>query len=173
MLIGSLVEVVCWIEFMSVFFTSRKSSFKSYLDTSSIPPWYLAVCRASSAFSYRNPDSFSTPGGSIEKVPASSIASRHLVDRSSFCSCIWWFVPWHLLDTLLSVELLQLFLIAILTVAQYLVDRSSFYSSFCWVVPRHLLNTCICRRPFPRHLSRQMSWYLSISSSVEIYWGSI
>ena len=72
---------------------------KLLLKASSTPPWYLAICWASSTFSYHNLDSFSTPGGSIEKVPASSIASQHLVDRSSFCFCIWWFVPWHLLDT--------------------------------------------------------------------------
>ena len=57
---------------MSMFFTSRKTDFKSWLDTSSIPHRHLAVCRASSAISYRFPnsscllDSFSTPGGLIE-----------------------------------------------------------------------------------------------------------
>ena len=91
--------VVCWIAFMSVFFSSRKTSFKKWLDTSSIPSRHLVVCRASQAFSYRNPDTSSTPGGSIEKAPASSIASRHLVDRSSFCSWIWWVVPRYLLNT--------------------------------------------------------------------------
>ena len=30
---------------------------------------------------------------------ASLIASRHLVDRLSFCSWIWWVVPRYLLDT--------------------------------------------------------------------------
>ena len=84
---------------MSVFFSFRKTGFKSWLDTSLIPPQYLAVCRASSAFSYRNPDSFSIPGGSIENGSASSIASRHLVDRSSFCSWFCWIDPWYLLDT--------------------------------------------------------------------------
>ena len=37
-------------------------------------------------FSKRNLDTSSIPGGSIEKAPASSIAPRHLLDRSSFCS---------------------------------------------------------------------------------------
>ena len=50
---------------MSVFFTSRKTGFKSWLNTSSIPPRHLVVCRDSSAVSYR----FLT-------------ASRYLVDRS-------------------------------------------------------------------------------------------
>ena len=80
-------------------FHSRKTGFKKWLDTSSIPPRHLAVCRASQAFSYCNPDTSSTPGGSIEKGPTSSIAFRHLVDRSSFCSWIWWVVPGYLLDT--------------------------------------------------------------------------
>ena len=84
---------------MSVFFTSRNTGFKSQLDTSSIPPWYLAVYWVSLAFSYRNPNSFLIPGGSIENGSASSIASQHLVDRLSFCSWFWWVVPWHLLDT--------------------------------------------------------------------------
>ena len=53
-----------------------------WLDTSLIPPRHLTICRASQAFSYRNPDSSSIPGGSIEKAPTSSIASQHLVDRS-------------------------------------------------------------------------------------------
>ena len=54
--------VVCWIAFIYVFFTSRKTVLKSWLDTSSIP------C------------------GSIEKAPASSIVPRHLLDWSSFYS---------------------------------------------------------------------------------------
>ena len=80
-------------------FHSRKTSFKKWLDISSIPPRYLAVCRDSLAVSYCFPNSYSIPGGSIEKAPASSIAPRHLVDWSSFCSWIWWVVPRYLLDT--------------------------------------------------------------------------
>ena len=81
-------------------FHSRKTDFKKWLDTSSIPPWHLAICRDSSAVSYRFLDSSSIPSGSIEKSLISSIASQHLVDRSSFCSWIWWVVPRYLLDTL-------------------------------------------------------------------------
>ena len=80
-------------------FHSRKTGFKKWFDTSSIPHWHLAVCRDSSAVSYRFPDSSSILGGSIEKAPASSIASRQLVDWSSFCSWIWWVVPRYLLNT--------------------------------------------------------------------------
>ena len=90
----------CMLDCIHVYvFHSRKTGFKKWFDTSSIPPWHLAVCRDSSAISYRFPDSSSILGGSIEKAPASSIASRHLVDRSSFCSWIWWVVPRYLLDT--------------------------------------------------------------------------
>ena len=42
--------VVCWIAFISVFFTSRKTVLKNWLDTSSTPPRYHAICRASQAF---------------------------------------------------------------------------------------------------------------------------
>ena len=75
--------VVCWIAFMSVFFTSWKTVLKNWLDTSSTPPRYLAICRASQAFFLTQSqhlldtwwidresscllDSSSTPGGSIE-----------------------------------------------------------------------------------------------------------
>ena len=84
---------------MSVLFSSRKTILKSWLDTSSTPTRYLAICRAFQAFFYHNPDNSSIPGGSIENAPASSIASRHLVDRSSFCSWIWFLVSRYLLDT--------------------------------------------------------------------------
>ena len=95
MLIGSLVELHVGLHSCLCF-----SHFeKLVLKAGSTPPWYLDVYRASSAFSYRNLDSFSKPSGSIEKAPASSIAPRHLVDRSSFCSWIWWVVPRYLLDT--------------------------------------------------------------------------
>ena len=84
---------------MSMFFSSRKTGFKSWLDTSLIPPRYLAVCRASSAFFYRNPNNFSIPSGPIKNGSTSSIASRHLVDRLRFYSWFCWVVPRHLLDT--------------------------------------------------------------------------
>ena len=101
-------RLLCWLDlrlscmldcFHVCVFHSRKIGFRRWLNTSSIPPRHLAVCRDSSTLSYRFPDSSSIPGGSIEKALASSIASRHLVDRSSFCSWIWWVVPWYLLDT--------------------------------------------------------------------------
>ena len=80
-------------------FHSRKIGFKRWLDTSLIPPRHLAVCRDFSAVSYRFLNSSSIPDGSIEKALAFSIASRHQVDWSSFCSWIWWVVPRYLLNT--------------------------------------------------------------------------
>ena len=71
--------------------------------------WFLKVARhlldtllsieLLKPFSYRNPNSSSIPGGSIENAPTSSIASQHLVDRSSFYSWIWFLVAQYLLDT--------------------------------------------------------------------------
>ena len=112
MLIGSLVELYVGLHSYLCFSLLKKLFSKA----GSTPPWYLAICRASQAFFLTQSrhlldtwwidresscllDSSSIPGGSIEKAPASSIASRHLVDRSSFCSWIWWVVPRYLLDT--------------------------------------------------------------------------
>ena len=99
MLIGSLVELHVGLHSCLCFSPLEKTGFKKWLDTSSIPPRHLAICQASQAFSYCNPNSSSIPGGSIKKALASSIASWHLVDRSSFYSWIWWVVPRYLLDT--------------------------------------------------------------------------
>ena len=70
--------VACLIAFMSVFFSSRKTVFKSLLDTSSTPG-YLSSFQA--FFFYCNLDTSSTPGGSIEKVPICSIARS--INRAS------------------------------------------------------------------------------------------
>ena len=74
-------------------------------------------------FSYRNPNSSSIPGGSIEKSPTSSIASRHLVDRLSLSSCVF----------------------------------ALFLDSF------------ICRRCFSQHLPWQMSRHLLINRDILAY----
>ena len=82
--------VACLIEFISIFFPSWKTVLKQswqLLDTSST----LGYLSSFQAFSYRNLNTSSTPGGSIEKVLVSSIASRHLVDQSSLISCAWCF----------------------------------------------------------------------------------
>ena len=67
--------VACLIAFMSVFFFSRKTVFKSLLDT------------------------YSTPSGSIEKVLVSSLAFQQLGRSIELLCLIWWVVPRHLLDT--------------------------------------------------------------------------
>ena len=99
MLIGSLVELHVGLHSWLCFSPLEKLVFKS----DSTPPRYLLDTLLSiellKPFSYRNPNSSSIPGGSIENAPASSIASRHLVDRSSFYSWIWFLVAQYLLDT--------------------------------------------------------------------------
>ena len=107
-------------------FHSQKIGFKKWLNTSSIPPRHLAVCRDSSAISYRFPDSSMIPSGSIEKAPTSSIDPRHLVDWSSFCSWIWWFVPRYLLDTsVINNHFLDTYLDSVLNTSRHL-HLSSF-----------------------------------------------
>ena len=70
-------------------FSLLEKRFLSNLDTSSKLPRHLAICQALKVFSYRNLNRSSTVGGSNEKVPRPSIASRQLVDRSSFYSCVF------------------------------------------------------------------------------------
>ena len=92
--------VVCWIAFISVFFSSRKTVLKNWLGTSSTPFRYHAICRASQAFFLTQSrhlldtwwidresscllDSSSTPGGSIELlflklIPCCSILAWYL-----------------------------------------------------------------------------------------------
>ena len=101
-----------------MFFTSRKTILKIWLDTSSISCYLL---RFSSIFLKRNLDTSSIPGGSIEKAPASSIAPQHLVDQSSFCSWIWFFVARFLLDTSpVDDQFLDTYLDSFLDTSQYL-----------------------------------------------------
>ena len=93
--------VVCWIAFMSVFFSPRKTILKSWLDTSSIP------------------------SGSIKNALASSIAPRHLVDRLSFCSWIWFLVPRYLLNTsTVNDHFLDTYLDSFLDTSRYLICRA-------------------------------------------------
>ena len=70
-------------------FPFLKNDFLSNLDTSSIPPWHLAIYWALKVFSYHNINRSSTTGGSNKKVPGPSIAFRQLVDRLSFSSCVF------------------------------------------------------------------------------------
>ena len=78
----------------------------------------------------RNPlhsgaSSSSIPGGSIENAPASSIASQHLVNRSSFCSWIWFLVARYFLDTLaVDKHFLNTCLNNFLYTSRYLICRA-------------------------------------------------
>ena len=124
-LIGSLIELHVGLHSYLCFSPLKKLVLKKWLDTSSIPPRHLAICRASQAFSYRNPDNSSIPGGSIEKAPTSSIAPRHLVDRSSFYSWNWFFVARYLLDTsTVGDQFLDTYLDSFLDTSQYLNCRA-------------------------------------------------
>ena len=97
---------------------------KLVLKSGLTPPRHLAICRASQVFPYCSPDSSLIPGGSIEKAPSSSIASRHLVDQSSFCSWIWWVVPRYLLDTsAVDKHFLDTYLDSFLDTSRHLICR--------------------------------------------------
>ena len=114
--------VVCWITFIYVIFTSRKTILKRWLDTSSIPCYLSSF---SSIFLKRNLDTSSILGGLIEKALASSIAPRQLVDRSSFCSWIWFFVARYLLDTsAVDDQFLDTYLDNFLDTSRYLICRA-------------------------------------------------
>ena len=109
--------VACWIAFMSVFFTLEKLVLKS-----GSTPCYLS---SFSSFFYHNPDNSSILGGSIEKAPAPSTASWHLVDRSSFCSWIWFLVARYLLDTsAVDKHFLDTYLDSLLNTSRYLIYRA-------------------------------------------------
>ena len=112
--------VVCWIAFISMFFTSQKLFWKVGLT----PPRYLAICRASQAFFLTQSrhlldtwwidqessyllDSSSTPGGSIKLlflklIPCCSILARYLSCRRPLSRHLPWQLPQHLLIPQLS-----------------------------------------------------------------------
>ena len=128
--------VVCWIAFIYVFFSSWKTVLKSWLDTSSIP-YYL------SSFLSISLNAISTP-------------PRYLVDRSSFCSWIWFFAARYLLDTsAVEDQFLDTYLDSFLDTTWYLncrallkglyISQSRFFSHFfdlsrsvrCCSSPKH------------------------------------
>ena len=145
LLIGSLVELRAWLHSSLRFSLLEKLFLKA-----SLTPGYLSSFQA---FSYCNLDRSLIFGGSIEKVPGPSIASRHLVDRSSFYSWFWWVVPCYILNTL-AVD------------GHFLTPSSTGVS-----IP---LDTCICRDLLLTlfklhvrsgfHFIRYLSWYFSVFS---------
>ena len=92
MVFGSLVVLHVWLHSYLCFSLLKKLFLKAF----STPPQHLAICRASKLFFLI---AISTPGGSIKKVPVSSIASRQLGRLIKLLFLIWWFVPRHMLDT--------------------------------------------------------------------------
>ena len=113
-------------------------------------------------FSYRNPDSSSIPGGSTENAPASSIASRHLVDRSSFYSWIWFLVARHLLDTsAVDDHFLDTYLERFSTPASVEIYWGSIYTFFA-ILFSFLQSLSICPRLF---ISQTLSLSFQTSSS--------
>ena len=85
-------SLICWLDIwlscmldcIHIYVSLLEKRFLNNLDTSSIPPRHLAICRALKVFSYYNLNRSSTAGGSNKKVPGPSIASWQLMDRSSF-----------------------------------------------------------------------------------------
>ena len=84
MLFGSLVELHALLHSYLYFFLLEKL-FLCNLDTSSTLPRHLAICQALKLFLIAISTDPRQLGGSIGKVPGPLIASRQLVDRSSFC----------------------------------------------------------------------------------------
>ena len=120
-----MVKLHTWLHSCLCFSPLEKMVFKS----GSILPRYLLdtllFVELLKPFSYRNPDSSSILGGSIKNAPASSIASRHLVDRSSFCSWIWFLVARYLLDTsAVDKHFLDTYLDSLLNTSRYLIYRA-------------------------------------------------
>ena len=162
MLIGLLVELYVGLHSCLCFSPLEKLFWKA----GSTPPRYLAICLLK-PFSYHNPDSSSIPGGSIENAPASSIASRHLVDRSSFCSWIWFLVARYLLDTsTIDDHFLDTYLDSFLNTSWYL-HLSSFteglYIHFFTIWSSFLWSLSICPHLF---ISQTPSLSLQTSSFV-------
>ena len=104
MLIGSLVELHAWLN-SYLCFSLLEKLLLSNLDTSSTPLNTCPFRRDLKLFLIAISIAVSTAGGSIEKVPRPSIASRQLVDWSSFFDRVWWILHRHL-STAASVDIL-------------------------------------------------------------------
>ena len=167
MLIGSLVELyvglhsyLCFSPLEKLFWKVGSTPPRHFLDT-------LLSIELLKPFSYRNLNTSSIPGGSIEKVSASSIAPRHLVDRSSFCSWIWFFVAQYLLDTsAVDDQFLDTYLVSFLNTSRYLICRALLKVLFkppSWSVSHFFdLSTPV---HLPNTLSFTLNLFLKVSSS--------
>ena len=136
MLIGSLVELYVGLHSYLCFSHLEKLFWK----VGSTSPRYLAICRASQAFFL---NAISTP-------------PRHLVDQSSFCSWIWFFVAWYLLDTsVVDDQILDTYRDSFLDTSRYLncrgllkglyISLSRFFSHF------FDLSRSVCDCSSPKH----------------------
>ena len=124
MLTGSLFELYAWLH-SYLCFSLLEKWFLSYLNTSSISPRHLAICRALMLCSYRNLDrssttrwidresswtfdSLSTASGLIELLfLCLCFVSRHLLDSCICRRCVSRHISWQMsrhLSTPLSVE---------------------------------------------------------------------
>ena len=172
MLIRSLVEL-----YVGLHSCLRFSPFKKlFWKAGSTPSRHLLNTLLSvelfKPFSYRNPDNSSIPGGSIENAFASSIAPRHLVDRSSFCSWIWFFVARYLLDTsVVEGQFLDTYLDSFLDTSRYLICRALHYWRFYLNVLHDLsfISLTSLDLSVPVHLPNTLSFtpnlFLKVSSS--------
>ena len=106
MLFGSLVELYAWLH-SYLCFSLLEKLFLSNLDSFSTPPRHLAIYQAFHLPFITISIASRQLGGSIEISFRSSIASRQLVDRSSFFNRVWEILPWHL-STAASINALTL-----------------------------------------------------------------
>ena len=160
MLIGSLVllfvglhSYLCFSLLEKLFWKAGSTPPRRLLDT-------LLSVKLLKFFYYRNPNSSSIPGGLIENAPASSIASRYLVDRSSFCSWIWFLVARYLLDTSAVDDLfLDTYLDSFLDTSRYLICQALLkvlYKPPCAIRFSFLQSLSICPRLF---ISQTLSFH--------------
>ena len=98
MLIGSLVELHAWLH-SYLCFSLLEKLFLSNLDSFSTPPRHLAIYQAFQLPLIAILIASQQLDGSIKISSGSSIASRQLVDRSSFFLAFCWFVPRQILDS--------------------------------------------------------------------------
>ena len=158
--------VICWLAFISMFFTSRKTVSKSWLNTSLTPPRYLAICWASQAFFFMQSrhlldtwwigresscllDSSSTLGESIELLFLNSILCFSIPSRYLSCRRP---IPRHLprqLPRYLPIPQLSS------------ITEGSIYSSIT-ILLSFLRSLSICPRLF---ISQTLSFSLQTSSS--------
>ena len=149
--------VACLNAFLFVFFSSRKTVFKSLLDTSST----LGYLSSFQVFFFLI--AISTLGESIKKVSISSIASWQLGRSIELLLLIWWFVSRHLqlstvflstptstdvstpLDTFICQDLLRLFFNSSCDLLLISVDLPLDYSAFHLPILSHSLQSSSSR----------------------------